>query len=248
MSVPSPRVIEKVIMKQASFIRKFSGTILVFAAALLVGCTPLYLSDTHTTSTPRSQLLDVAELAREPVATLGLLTSASLQGFNPSLSHALNAALSEASPPIRGIAAHETLNMLIQQGLGAEYSTLIASFGRGGILEREPLQRIGSALSSRYVLLPGLAEFNQVIIDRLSIYGWNIIQSRVTTLRLWLQLWETQTGTILWESSGEVTMATKLLRSEQTVPLDEIAQKLWLRMIQDSLLDGESGSRFIFSN
>ena len=79
-------------MKQASFIRKFSGTILVFAAALLVGCTPLYLSDTHTTSTPRSQLLDVAELAREPVATLGLLTSASLQGFNPSLSHAFQQA------------------------------------------------------------------------------------------------------------------------------------------------------------
>jgi hypothetical protein len=235
-------------MAQASLVSKFPRTILVFAAALLVGCTPLYLSDIHTTSTPRSQLFDVAELAREPVATLGLLTSASLQGFNPPLSHALNAALSEASPPIRGIAAHETLNMLIQQGLGAEYSTLIASFGRGGILEREPLRRIGSALSSRYVLLPGLAEFNQVIIDRLSIYGWNIIQSRVTTLRLWLQLWETQTGKILWESSGEVTLATKLLRSEQTVPLDEIAQKLWLRMIQDNLLDGESGSRFIFSN
>jgi len=135
-------------MTQVSFVRKFSGTILVFAATLLVGCTPLYWLDIHTTSTPRSQLFDVAELAREPVATLGLLTSASLQGFNPPLSHALNAALSEASPPIRGIAAHETLNMLNQQGLGAEYSTLIASFGRGGILEREPLQRIGSALSS----------------------------------------------------------------------------------------------------
>jgi hypothetical protein len=206
------------------------------------------LSDTHTTSTPRSQFFDVAELAREPVATLGLLTSASLQGFNPSLSHALNAALSEASPPIRGIAAHETLNTLNQKGLGAEYSTLIASFGRSGILEREPLQRIGSALSSRYVLLPGLAEFNQVIIDRLSIYGWNSIQSRVTTLRLWLQLWETQTGKILWESAGEVTVATKLLRSEQTVALDDIAQKLWLRMIQDNLLEGKSRSRFIFSD
>jgi hypothetical protein len=235
-------------MIQIHLTSRFRGIIPLLATALIAGCTPLYLSDTHTTSTPKSQSFDVAELAREPVATLGLLTPAGLQGFNPPLSHALNAALSEASPPIRGIAAHETLNMLIQQGLGAEYSTLIASFGRGGILEREPLQRIGSALSSRYVLLPGLAEFNQVIIDRLSIYGWNIIQSRVTTLRLWLQLWETQTGKILWESSGEVTMATKLLRSEQTVPLDEIAQKLWLRMIQDNLLEGKSRSRFIFSD
>lgn len=116
--------------------------------------------------------------------------------------------------------------MLNQQGLAAEYGTLIAGFGRGGILESKPLRRIGSALSSRYVLLPGLAEFNQVIIDRLSISGWNIIQSRVTTLRLWLQLWDTQTGKIVWESAGEATVATKLLRSEQTVALDEIARKL----------------------
>jgi hypothetical protein len=235
-------------MIQVSVTGRFHGTILIFAGALLAGCTPLYLSDTHTTSTPRSQFFDVAELTREPVATLGLLTPAGLQGFNPPLSHALNAALSEVSPPIRGIAAHETVNMLNEHGLAAEYGTLIAGFGRGGILERKPLQRIGSALSSRYVLLPGLAEVHQVIIDRLSVYGWNFIQSRVTTLRLWLQLWDTQTGKILWESAGEVTVATKLLRSEQTIPLDEIAQKLWLRMIQDNLLEGKTRSRFLFSN
>lgn len=226
----------------------FRGIIPLLTAALIVGCTPLYLSDTHTTSTPRPQFFNVTELAREQVATLGLLTPAGLQGFNPPLSHALNAALTEASPSIRGIAAHETVNVLNQQGLATEYGTLIAGFGRGGILESEPLRRIGSALSSRYVLLPGLAEFNQVIIDRLSIYGWNFIQSRVTTLRLWLQLWDTQTGKIVWESAGEVTVATKLLRSEQTVALDEIARKLWLRMIQDNLLEGKTGSRFFFTS
>lgn len=235
-------------MVEVPLTKRVGGAIYAFSVIFLAGCTPLYLSDTHTTSTPRSQFFDVAELAREPVATLGLLTPASLQGFNPPLSHALIAALSETSPPIRGIAPHETANMLNEQGLAAEYGSLIAGFGRGGILERKPLQRIGSALSSRYVLLPGLAEFNQVIIDRLSIYGWNFIQSRVTTLRLWLQLWDTQTGKILWESAGEVTVATKLLRSEQTVPLDEIARKLWLRMIQDNLLEGKTGSRFFFTS
>lgn len=231
-------------MAQAFFVTGCFRTVFVWAAVLLVGCTPLYFSDTHTTATPRSQLFNISELAREPVATLGVVTPASLQGFNLPLSHALNAALAQASPPIRGIATHEAINLLSQQGLTGDYGALIAGFGRAGILEREPLQRIGSALSSRYVLLPGLAEFNQVIIDRLSIYGWNFIQSRVTTLRLWLQLWETQTGKIVWESSGEVTVATKLLRSEQTVALDDIARKLWLHMIQDNLLEGKNRSRF----
>jgi hypothetical protein len=112
------------------------------------------------------QSFDVGELRREPVAALGLLAPAGLQGFNPSLSHALVAALAEASPPIRGISTREMLNALNEKGLAAEYTDLIPGFARSGILERERLQRIGSALGSRYMLLPGLAEYNQVIIDR----------------------------------------------------------------------------------
>jgi hypothetical protein len=226
---------------------RVSGVIYGFSVLFLAGCAPLHLSDTHTTSTPRSQFFDVAELTREPVATLGPLSPAGLQGLNPPLSHALVAALSKASPPIRGIAAHETVNMLNEQGLAAEYGTLIAGFGRGGILERKPLQRIGSALSSRYVLLPGLGDFNQVILDRLAFSGLNFIRSRVTTLRLWLQLWDTQTGKILWESAGEAIVATELLRAERSVPLEEIAQKLWLSMIQNNLLEGKTGWRSLFS-
>jgi hypothetical protein len=222
--------------------------IFAYWAVLFGGCTPLYLSNTHTTSTPRSQSFDVAQLAREPVATFGLIAPAALQGFSATLLHALNTALSEASPPVRGIPDHETVNMLNGQTLAAEYGDLISGFARSGILERDRLQRIGSALGSRYVVLPGLAEYNQVIIDRISIYGWNFIQSRVTTLRLWLQLWDTRMGQILWQSSGEITLATRLLRPERTVSLDEIARKVWLRMIQDGLLAGKTSSELFSSD
>jgi hypothetical protein len=129
------------------------GAMLAFSLALFGGCTPLYLWDTHTTSTPRAQSFDVGELEREPVAA-GLLAPSGLQGFNPSLSHALFAALAEASPPIRGIFTREILNALNERGLAAEYTDLIAGFARSVILERERLQRIGSPLGSRYMLLP----------------------------------------------------------------------------------------------
>jgi hypothetical protein len=158
-------------------------------AVLFGGCTPLYLSDTHTTSTPRSQSFDVAQLAREPVATFGLIAPAALQGFSATLSYALMAALSEASPPVRSIPDQEIVNKLNGQALAAEYADLISGFARSGILEHARLQRIGSALGSRYVLLPGLAEYSQVIIDRFDFQGFKLIQNRVTTLRVWLQLW-----------------------------------------------------------
>ena len=223
-------------MIQIPLTRHISGAILALWTALFAGCVPVYLWETHTTSTPRPQAFDVAVLAREPVATLGPLTPAGLQGFNPFLSRGLVAAISEVSPPIRGIPIHETVNVVNGQGLAAEYADLISGFVRSGILERERLQRIGSALGSRYVLLPGLADFNQVVIDKFEIAGIKMVRNRVITLRLWLQLWDTQTGEIVWESAGEATVASELLLPERIVPLDEIAQKLWLRMIQDNLL------------
>jgi hypothetical protein len=133
-------------------------------------------------------------------------------------------ALSEVSPQVRGIANHEITNTINEKDRVAEYVDLISGFGQSGILERGRLERIGSAIGCRYVFLPGLAEYNQVIIDRLQISGWKFIQSRVITLRLWLQLWDAQEGQILWESSGEITAASELLRPELAVPLEEIAQ------------------------
>lgn len=220
---------------------------LIYALIFLAACSPLYTWDTHTTSTPRPQSSAVAALAREPVATLGFITPAGLQGFTPFLSRALIAAISEASPSIWGIPTHETVNVINGQGLAAEYADLISGFVRTGILERERLQRIGAALGSHYLLLPGLADFNQVLVDRFEIAGIKIVRNRVITLRLWLQLWDTQTGQIVWESTGEAIVASELLRAERVVPLDEIGQKLWLRMIQDNLL-AEKTSRFFSNN
>ena len=222
--------------------------IVACSATLLAGCAPIYLWKTHTTSTPRSQSFDVALVTREPVAAFGVVAPAGLQGFSAAMSYALTTSLSDASPPVRGIPDYETVNKLNGQTLAAEYGDLISGFARSGILERERLQRIGSALGSGYVLLPGLAEYNQVIIDRVSIYGWNFLQSRVTTLRVWLQLWDTRMGQILWQSTGEITLATRLLGPEQTVPLDEIARKVWLRMIQDGLLAGKTSSELFSSD
>ena len=156
--------------------------------------------------------------------------------------------MSEASPPIRGIPTLETMNMINGQGLSAEYGELISGFVRSGILERERLQRLGSTLGSRYVLLPGLADFNQILVDRFELAGLKIVGNRVITLRLWLQLWDTQTGQIVWESTGEANVASELLLPQRIVPLDEIGEKLWLRMIEDNLLAEKIQSQSFLKN
>jgi hypothetical protein len=198
------------------------------------------VSHTHTTSTPKPQSPDAAELTRESVATLGLLAPASLQGFSPFLSHALVAALAEVAPPIRVSPAHQTVNRLNEQGLSVAYAELMAGFAGSSILDRDRLRRIGVALGSRYVFLPGVAELNHVLIDRFEMAGFKMVRNQVTTLRLWLQLWDAHSGRILWESAGEATVASPILSAVQTTPLDAIAQALWRRMVQDDLISQKS--------
>jgi hypothetical protein len=224
--------------------RHGGAAILTLSATLLASCsTPLHLWDTHITSTPHAASLDVSALEREPVAILGLVAPAGLQGLSASVGHALAAALEDISPPLRVVPIYETMSRLNEQGLAAEYADLVSGFARSGILERKHLGRIGSALGARYVLQPGLGAFTETLADKFEIAGWKLIRTRITTLRLWLQLWDTETGRMLWESGAEATDAAQLLTQESTVSLEKIAGRLWVRMIQDSLLEGRTTSR-----
>ena len=226
--------------------RRVSGPLVVVVAAFLISCSPLYIWDINTTSTARPPSFDVGELSQEPVATPGLVAPAALQGLSTVLSHALVAALAGASPPVRAIPAREIANALNDQGLATVYAELLEGFARTGIMDRGRLQRIGSALGFRYLLLPGLAQLDHVILDRFEIAGIKVIRTRVTVLRVWLQLWDSRTGHILWESAGEVATASEVVRHDQVVPIEETAEKLWRRMIQRDLLEGGTGSRSIF--
>jgi len=219
-----------------------AGAIFVVAVSLLAGCAPLYMTDTHITGTPKPQTFDVTDR----VAALSLVAPVGFQGFAPLLSNALDTALEQARPPLRAISFQESGNLLNDRGLAPDYADLVSGFARSGILERERLARVGAALGSRYVLLPGLAAFDEEVLDKFEAVGVKVVKNRVTTLRLWLQLWDTKTGHNLWESAGEVTVVTAFLSAKQTVPLDTIAQTLWLRMIQDDLLGGHTRLRIFF--
>jgi hypothetical protein len=221
------------------------GALLATVVLLLAGCDPPYLSDTYATSTPKPASLDTADLARMPVVVLAFMAPGNLQGLGPTLSHAISGALAEVRPPIREISTDETLNQLTDKGLATEYADMRAGFARNGMLDRQRLRRIGLGLGSRYVLLPGVAEFNEEILDKYEAAGIKLLRNRVTTLRLWLQLWDSQTGHIVWESSGEVTVATVFLSPKQAVALEQTAKKLLVRMIQDGLLESKTETQLI---
>ena len=227
---------------------RIGGALFATVVVLLAGCDPPYLADTYATSTPKPASFDTNDLARTPVVVLAFVAPGNLQGFSPTLSHALSGALAEVTPPIREISKNETMNRLTDQGLATEYADLLGGFARNGMLDRQRLRRIGLGLGSRYVLLPGVAQFNEEILDKYEAAGIKLLRNRVTTLRLWLQLWDSRTGHIVWESSGEITTAAVFLSPKQTVALEQITKKALVRMIQDGLLESKTETKLILDH
>ena len=84
----------------------------------------------------------------------------------------------------------------------------------------------------KYVFQPIFSSFGQEMEDRFSLLGWRLLQTRITVLRLALQLWDVRTGTVVWASSGEIMLASDVL-GQARIPLDRAAEILWFAMLQD---------------
>jgi len=193
---------------------------------------PLQQWGEETTFHPKAASFDPSALKQEQVAVLSATVGFGLEGYAHQVSHSLASALTQTRIPIKSLTVQDTLSRINVEGLTGEYAGMVSTYTRTGILDREGLEKIGRALHVSYVFQPVLASFTQSMSGRLSVLGLRLIQTRVTFLRLTLQLWDTRTGEIVWESSGEATLAGEDIR-EARIPFDEIARRLWSHMLDD---------------
>ena len=193
---------------------------------------PLQQWGEETTFHPKAASFNPATLKQEQVAVLSAMVGFGLEGYAHQASRSLASALTQTRIPLKSLTIQDTLNRINMEGLTGEYAGIVSAYVRTGILDRVGLEKIGRALHVTYVFQPILASFSQSMSGRLSILGLRILQTRVTALRLTLQLWDTRTGEIVWESSGEATLAGEDVR-ESRIPFDEIARRLWSHMLDD---------------
>ncbi len=205
------------------------------AAALLssAACvSPLKQWGAETSLVAKAPSFMPSALENERIAVLNAVVGFTLEGFSHQVSRSLGAALEQSKHPIKVVSAQETLSLINEAGLAAEYQDMVSGYVRTGILHRPILEKVGRAVGTSYVLQPSLATFSQSTSGRFTFLGLRLIQTRISILRLTVQLWDTRTGRILWESSGEATLAGEDVR-EFRIPFEEIAQHLWERMLRD---------------
>lgn len=205
----------------------------VFPLMLALGCAgPLRQWGSETSLVSRAQGFDPALLGQRRVAVLNALVGFGYEGFSHQVSRSLSHVLWEEHRAMAVLSPQDAISRINQAGLSKDYTDLVAAYMQSGVLHQDGLRRIGEALAVDFVFQPIMASFEQSVWERFSFFGVRLFQTRVSVLRLSVQLWDTKTGGIAWESSGEATLAGEDVR-EYRIPFEEIAHRLWRQILKD---------------
>jgi len=185
---------------------RLAGLALLIAA--LAACTPsLYGWTVRTSSTPTFGSFSPWTLEREPVAVFEAHAPGGLRGNEVGLAGYLAEILKTVAPDFKIVSPQETASRINQGGLAPEYARMRTDYEQTNILEAATLRKLGEVAKARYAFQPRLGAFTQTMINRWTPWDLRIIQTRSSTLRLSLQLWDTQTGEPVWSSTAEAIVS-----------------------------------------
>jgi len=206
---------------------------LATSSLLLASCIGVFKQWGDETSLAwKAQTFEFQSLEGKRVAVLNAFVGTTLEGYRHQVSQSLFLALSKENHPFELLSPQATKYQLNREGLAREVAAMALDYSQSGILNLDTLHNMARTLEWDYVLQPSMAEFRQALDTRLRFFGLRVFQTRITNLRLSVQLWDTRSGEIVWESSGEGTMAGEDVR-DVLIPFGDITQRLWSNILTD---------------
>ncbi|HQQ63160.1 MAG TPA: hypothetical protein PLF22_06260 [Pseudomonadales bacterium] len=141
---------------------------------------------------------------------IAFITPSSITGQEEdrqSLAQSFVLALRDKRPDLHVVSLPETLGAINSQGLSAEYKSMFVDYGVTGIFDRDKLRNVSAVAGARYLAQLKLQGFQQDAKGRWGALGFRILETKVTRMRLFLQIWDSRDGSIAWEGSQELLTA-----------------------------------------
>ncbi len=212
-------------MRQFWRVRALIGASLVLLFMCAPGCSgSSFVWKVRTTAIPIAPSFDQLPLAEKPVAILPSLSLGRLQGTEVGVSHYFSEILKKLVPDWKVVNEQESLTGINKHGLGPIYVQMRMGAEFSHLADRESLRKIGNALEVRYIFLPRLAGFTQTMTNRAEFppFALRLIQTRSSLLRLSLQLWDVESGELVWSGVAETVMQGEALSQEPVFVEDAI--------------------------
>jgi hypothetical protein len=202
--------------------------ILVILGLLLGGC--------GTTQIQGTTQVQALQLNREGLRQHGLafLTPSSVTGQEEdkqALALAFFEVIRKARPDLRLVSLPVALTAINTAGLAGDYRRMLDDYRATGVFDRERLRRIGDAVGVKYLAQLKLAGFRQESKSRWGTLGLRIFETKSTSVRLFLQIWDSDDGAIVWEGAVEITSAYDSM-SEETVTFRSVIEECARRLVE----------------
>lgn len=220
-------------------------TALVLIVVFTAGCSSsLYGWRVRTNSSPPSPNFNRAVLTQEPVAIFGALAPPRLLTSETGLDTILAQVLSAVAPNFKVITQQEAASLINRNHLATEYTRMRNEALQSHLLDSGSLKKLGSAIGTRYVFQPKLIEFIQLTKDRWEVppFALKVSRIRSSIIRLSLQLWDMQTGELLWTTQAEATLESEAI-GQDPVYFEDIARVTMGSIITD-FMHGKTTSSY----
>ena len=194
--------------------------------ALLLPLLPACRVANQRYSTPHTEGFGLAAGQLE-AGGLAFLTPSSVTGQEEDrqpLALVFADVLAERRKDIRVVGLPQTLSAVNRAGLTDVYKRMYQDYRDSGVFEPGPLRQTGEAVGVRYVAQLKMANFRQEAKGRFSMFGLSLVQTQAANIRLFLQVWDTHDGSIVWEGSNELNRAYDTL-SERSVSFDTVVRE-----------------------
>ncbi len=132
-------------------------------------------------------------------------------------------------PNMRVVSLPETLSAINRAGLADEYKQMYIDYSDTGIFNQSSLSKVGEVSGVRYLAQLKLSGFTQGSRGRFGLLGWRMIQTKEANIRLFLQIWDSQNGAIVWEGTEELNYASDTSTEKPVtfqVVVEEVARNL----------------------
>jgi hypothetical protein len=196
--------------------RALAGLLLAAAA----GCStpPVYYSTLNTQ--PIS--LRAGDLEQGGVAFITPSTVTGQEQEKQGVALAYADVLKRERPKLKVVTLAETLSAVNKAKLVEPYRRMYDDYRDTALFPAEVLQRVSQATGARYLAQLKLQGFSRDSKGRFGFFGLRISETVLGDVRLYLQIWDARDGSIAWEGTQELRIATDSTTQEPVTLRDLI--------------------------
>jgi hypothetical protein len=218
-------------MLSSVFSVRIHGAWVVFACAIaLSGCTTVQV---YNTSQSRSISLGAGQLEAQGIAFITPSTATGREEEKQAVAFVFAEVLKRERPGVKVVSLPESLSAVNQANLGDSYKRMYDDYRDTGLFKRETLGEVGRITGSRYIAQIKLQEFSEGAKERFGTMGFRIVETRLARVRIFLQIWDSRDGSIVWEGMEEIVYSHERINEEPVTfqrAADHAAQYLTRRL------------------